>query len=221
MFSFKAAAFDLDGTILDTSEGVLGSVAYTVEQFGYPPLKDEVLRSFIGPPIFDSFERTFGISRERSEEMVDVFRERYLNWGLFRAVPYDGIFDLFRLLSEEGIKPAVATYKLEKYAAELMVHFGFDKYTDIIFGSDGANTFTKAEIIGRAVRAAGVSDPAQAVMIGDSDNDAIGAQGAGTAFLGVTYGFGFSSAEDVGRFPNIGTAGSVSEAAEILTGKCL
>ena len=44
-----------------------------------------------------------------------------------------------------------------KYAAELMVHFGFDKYTDIIFGSDGANTFTKAEIIGSKRRSLAAS----------------------------------------------------------------
>lgn len=221
MNRFKAAAFDLDGTILDTSEGVLRSVAYTVEKFGYEPLDDAVLRTFIGPPIFDSFERVFGVTRERSEEMVAVFRERYASWGLFKAVPYDGIYDLFKALSDVGIKPVVATYKLEKYAVELLTHFSFDRYTDIIYGSDDANTLTKAQIIVRAVTAAGAADPSEAVMIGDSDNDAVGAQGAGTAFLGVTYGFGFRTAEDVDRFPNIGAAASASEAAEILIGRSL
>ena len=46
----------------------------------------------------------------------------------------------------------------------------------------------------------------ETVMIGDSDNDAIGADGAGTLFIGVTYGFGFKKSEDVEAFPNIGIA---------------
>ena len=39
-------------------------------------------------------------------------------------------------------------------------------------------------------------------MIGDSDNDAIGAQRLDLDFLGVTYGFGFKNKEEILRFPN-------------------
>ena len=51
MHQFKVAVFDLDGTLLDTSVGVLASVKYTIEKFGFAPLNDEQLSSFIGPPI--------------------------------------------------------------------------------------------------------------------------------------------------------------------------
>ncbi len=216
---FRAAAFDLDGTIIDTSEGVLRSIEYTVEKFGYERLPDDVLRSFIGPPIYDSFERVFHIGRDKSHEMVTVFRERYLNWGLFRAEPYDGIFDVFRELSEAGVKPVVATYKMEDYAVLLLKHFGFDRYTDIIYGSDAANTLTKGQIIRKAVTAAGADDMAQAVMIGDSENDAKGAIEAGTAFIGVTYGLGFTSPAEVNAFDNVGIASSVKEISGIILNK--
>ena len=43
-------------------------------------------------------------------------------------------------------------------------------------------------------------------MIGDSDNDAIGASGAGALFIGVTYGFGFTSKADVDLYDNIGVS---------------
>ena len=55
-------------------------------------------------------------------------------------------------------------------------------------------------------------------MIGDSDNDAIGAAAIGTKFVGVTYGFGFKSKEDVGKYANIGIATTTDEIIPYLIG---
>jgi phosphoglycolate phosphatase len=59
--------------------------------------------------------------------------------------------------------------------------------------------------------------PDQCVMVGDSDNDAIGAEGIGCPFIGVTYGFGFEKPEDVMEFKNIGVAASPDEIYDIIT----
>ena len=53
-------------------------------------------------------------------------------------------------------------------------------------------------------------------MVGDSDNDAIGAEGAGALFIGVTYGFGFKRASDVDKFSNIGVAAKPMDILDIL-----
>lgn len=44
-------------------------------------------------------------------------------------------------------------------------------------------------------------------MVGDSDNDAIGADAVGFNFVGVTYRFGFKDSEDTNRYPKVGCAG--------------
>ena len=59
----------------------------------------------------------------------------------------------------------------------------------------------------------GVSDHGRCVMVGDSDNDAVGASEIGMPFLGVTYGFGFSDDSDVNEYPNIGSASSPEDIA--------
>lgn len=205
---FKAAAFDLDGTLLDTSEGVLASVRYTIKAMGFPELPEKDMHKFIGPPIQRSFADAYGLEGDILQEIAGVFRDHYKGDDLYRAVPYEGIFDVFRTLKENGITPVVATYKRQDYAVSLLKHFGFDRYTDIICGADHENKLTKSDIIENALRLAGVMDYSRAVMIGDSDNDAIGAQGIGIPFIGVTYGFGFHSAADVAQFPAIGAAGS-------------
>ena len=219
MQHFKVVVFDVDGTLLDTSEGVLASVKYTINKHNLPVIDEETLKTFIGPPIQDSFARVYHLSGDILQELATTFRNQYKNEDLLKAVPYEGIYDVFDALVSNGIKPAIATYKRQDYATRIMEHFGFDKYTDIIYGADHENKLKKKDIIELALRDSGVTDFSEAVMVGDSDNDAIGAAGIGTRFVGVTYGFGFKSVEDVGKFSNVGVAKSAVELIPILLGE--
>ena len=87
-----------------------------------------------------------------------------------------------------------------------MKYFDFDKYTDFIYGSDNENRLQKLDIIKLCLDHMGCKDYQYAVMIGDSDNDAIGAEKLGIDFIGVTYGFGFADKEEVDVYPNVGCA---------------
>lgn len=216
---FKAAVFDLDGTLLDTSVGVLASVKYTIDYFGFAPLSDEQLRRFIGPPIQNSFANAYGLEGDILQEIAGVFRDRYKDIDLLKAVPYEGIFDVFSELNKNGIVPAIATYKREDYAITLLKHYGFDRYTDIMYGGDHENRLKKKDIIEKALIDAGAVDFSTAVMIGDSDNDAIGAEEIGCQFVGVTYGFGFHTTGDVNKYPNVGVADNTKELARLLIGE--
>lgn len=216
---FKAAIFDLDGTLLDTSEGILEAVRYTIDHYGFRSVGEEQLRGFIGPPIRDSFAKAYGLEGAILQKVITTFRTRYKDVDLLKAVPYEGIYDVFQALAGCGIKVAVATYKKQDYAVELLRHFGFDRYTDIMYGADCENKLKKSDIIRNAIFDAGVERLHEAVMIGDSDNDALGAEMLGVKFIGVTYGFGFQTKEDVEKFPNIGTARDTREISELVTGR--
>ena len=45
--------FDLDGTIIDSQDGILNAVQYTLRQFGIEERKEK-LYCYIGPPILES-----------------------------------------------------------------------------------------------------------------------------------------------------------------------
>ena len=218
MQHFKVVVFDVDGTLLDTSEGVLSSVKYTIEKYGLAPVPKTLLESFIGPPIQDSFARVYGLEGAVLQEIATTFRNQYKNVDLLKAVPYEGIYDVFDALVKVGIKPAIATYKRQDYALTIMRHFGFDQYTDIIFGADHENKLKKRDIIQMALNDSGVDNDKEAVMIGDSDNDAMGADAIGIKFIGVTYGYGFKSVFDVKKYPNVGVVSSPIELIPLLTG---
>ena len=71
-------------------------------------------------------------------------------------------------------------------------------------GADNFNQMKKKDIIQLCVKEMGLTDPSRIIMVGDSDNDAIGAADAGMKFIGVIYGFGFASKKDVMQFENVG-----------------
>lgn len=215
MNRYDLAIFDLDGTLLDTTEGVLSSVKYTIQKMGFEPLDDKALSTFIGPPIQDSFAKAYGLEGPILQEIATIFRNRYSTKEyLIQAEPYEGIYDLLEALCSRGIRPAVATYKREDYAVTLLKHYGFDRYTDIMYGGDHENKLKKKDIIEKCIVTAGVSDRRRVVMIGDTVGDVTGAQGIGVDFLGVTYGFGFKTGADVMEHPS--SVGSADRPMDLL-----
>lgn len=213
---YKAVVFDLDGTLLDTSEGIIASVRYTIDKFDLPHLGEEQLKLFIGPPIQDSFSRAFDLKGDVLQEIATVFRNQYKSIDLLKAKPYEGIYGVFENLIRNNIIPAIATYKRQDYAEIILKHFGFDKYTSIMCGADHNNVLKKKDIIEKALALANVDNYKEAVMVGDSDNDALGAKSLGLGFVAVTYGFGFKTADDANAFPNKGIASNVDMLNEFL-----
>lgn len=196
MARYNCILFDLDGTLLDTSRGVLKSIDYTINELGLAPLTEEKKRTFIGPPIQNSFRNTYGLDDEMTARAAATFRNVYKDKFLLEADPYDGMYDFLKELRANGIKTAVATYKREDYTLRLLDALDISRYFDIIKGSDMEGKLTKADIVQYCVD--GLSaDKHDIVLIGDSVNDETGAQARGVDFIGVTFGFGYKTKDDV------------------------
>lgn len=207
--------FDLDGTLLDTREGILESVRYTVKELGFYELQKEDLLKFVGPPIQQSLMSFFECNQETAQKGANIFREYYKTRALLKAKPYKGIYELCERLKKSGIEMAVATYKREDYALTLLRHFGFEKYCNSMHGADNNNILRKEDIVRMCQNELGARKE-DSVLIGDTEHDAIGAIKAETPFLAVTYGFGFKNEEDVNFYPHIGVASTPLEIASII-----
>ena len=202
---YEAVLFDVDGTLLDTSEGIVKSVKETIEHFDLPCPPEEDILKFIGPPIEWSFEGRCGVTGDKLTEVCKYFRDRYSNHNLLLAKPYDGIMDLLDYLKNKNIPIGIATYKKQDYAEKLLIAKGFDNYTDHINGSDYGGKLLKKDIIKLCIDSLGVSDVSKVLMVGDSNHDANGAKLAGAPFAGVSYGFGFGpfGGEDIDDFEHV------------------
>ena len=73
----KFVLFDLDGTLIDSSEGIFKSVLYALDHFGIEETDMESLRRFIGPPLTESFSKYYHFSDAKTLEAVAVYRKRY------------------------------------------------------------------------------------------------------------------------------------------------
>ena len=188
---YNTFLFDLDGTLIDSSEGIINSVIYALKKFGIEETEREKLHAFIGPPLTDSFTKYYGFSEEESWKAVDAYREYYQDKGIFECKLYDGIPDVLKAVKQAGKKALVVTSKPEVYAKQIMDHFSLTPYFTCVAGMelDGGRG-TKAEVIEYAFRENGITDLKNVLMIGDREYDVIGAHKIGIDCLGILYGFG-------------------------------
>lgn len=211
MKKYKLLIFDVDGTLLNPSEGVNNAVRYVIDKYKLPQLSTVELANFNGPPINLSFSKYYKVPDSQINEMVEDFRSQYKRKELLKAKIYPGIYDLFMKAIRAGYLIGIATYKREDYAKTLLEHFEFNKYTSAIFGADFQNLLSKKDIIAKCINYYNITDYSQVLMIGDSDNDARAAYNIGIDFLGVTYGFGFKKKEDMSSYHPVFCADTVYE----------
>ena len=216
MSKYKLIVFDLDGTLLDTTEGILKSVKETLLHYNLREIDDDIIQSFIGPPIQDSLETHYGLKGVKLLEATNYFRTIYSEENLLYAKAYNGIYDLFQYMKENGFISSVATYKREDYAICLLKSFHFDHYSDILFGADNLNILKKNDIIRKCIEKANINNYSEVLMVGDTLHDFKGAEQIGVDFLAVTYGFGFKSKEDFGNLNCIAIADNPLEIINIL-----
>lgn len=191
MYKYEAILFDLDGTLTDPGEGITNSVAYALRKFGIIVADTSALRTFIGPPLHESFQREFGFDEKKSFLAVDFYREYYQAKGIFENRLYDQTIPLLEALRDAGRQVILSTSKPERYAVEILKHFQFEKYFSHVCGAcmDGTRT-AKADVIRYSMETALITDPSRAVMVGDREHDIIGAHANHMDAIGVLYGYG-------------------------------
>jgi phosphoglycolate phosphatase len=104
----KYILFDLDGTLSDSGEGIVNLISHALKHFG---LEGDPLRTFVGPPLRDSFRQHFSLPEEQITEAIRIYRQHYHDHGF-----YQGIQELLADLLKAGKTLAVATTKAEVYA---------------------------------------------------------------------------------------------------------
>lgn len=189
---YSTIVFDMDGTLSDTSPGVFAGVRRTLAILGRPQLSEERLRTFIGPPTADSFQRECGMTREQAVEATLLFRDYYSVTGVYDSKLYEGMQELLKLLKSAGAKVTVATLKPEDEAENLLRKENALEYFDAVSGSGPLGVSRKEDTIINGLTRAGVYSLDGVLMVGDSEYDAIGAEKVGVDFCAARYGFGLT-----------------------------
>ncbi len=212
---YKYILFDLDGTLLNTYKGVSNGVKHTLNFYGLPIPEEKELRKYLGPPLRDSFTRFAGFSEEKINEAIAKFREYYFDKGVYEYEFFEELKPTFAKLREMGCKLAVATSKLEKGAFTILEHAGLTNEFDFICGStQDESRSTKDQVVAHVLEHFGITDKSEVLMVGDRDNDIVGAHKNGIKCCGFLSGFG--SLEEMQEYGADYVIRFISEIFEIL-----
>ncbi|MEZ3161860.1 HAD hydrolase-like protein [Microbacterium sp. BWT-B31] len=186
--------WDVDGTIVDASDGILRRLTITLEHFGrQAPTRAELVH-WIGPPMFESFQVTGGMTPDGAAEAVAFYRALGKADGYTTGARlFDGVGGLIEELAAAGVPQATASSKPERQVLALMEHFGLAPCFAAIAGAtDDERTLAgKAQIIAEALRrleALGI-DTSRPVLVGDRHHDIDGAAEHGIPTIFVRWGF--------------------------------
>jgi len=186
--------FDLDGTLTDPRPGIVRCMRHALDELGAPCPSDDVLASYIGPPLRGTFATLLETSDgERVERALALYREQYGDTGLFENHVYDGVFPLLDHVRLTAAPSFVATLKPKSYADRIVHHLGLGPYFAGVYGPDLESAETKVELLAHLLAAERIA-PGHAVMIGDRAGDIVAARAHGVRSVGALWGYG-SAAE--------------------------
>lgn len=189
---YTTMLFDLDGTLTNPGLGITNSVAYALKKYGIDVKDRTELYKFIGPPLLNSFQDYYGFSEEQAVQAVEYYREYYQKTGIYENYVYEGIPELLKELTAEGITLLVATSKPELFARLIMEHYHLAEYFTYIAGAtmDNKTRVKKADVIRYAMQNCEAEDKEKLVMVGDRKHDILGAKEVGIDSIGVLFGYG-------------------------------
>ena len=187
---YKAAIFDMDGTILNTLDDLTNAVNDVLVRFGFPTRTRDEIREYTGGGSYMLIKMALpkGTPKERVDEVHSYYRPYYAAHSEIKTAPYPGIFELLSELKKHGIKLAVVSSKPDKPVQTLSKKY-FGNLFDISIGDrPGLNKKPAPDALYLALSEIGV-DKNDVVFIGDSEYDIETAKNADLPCIAVSWGF--------------------------------
>lgn len=193
---YTCVLWDVDGTIADASRGIFPRLVTVYDSYGLPKPDESELSLWIGPPMYQSFQKLAGMSPEQAEEAVARYRALASEDGYAAAVDlYEGVPELVRDVRNAGVPQSTASTKPENQVRAILEHYElidqFDAISGATPGPEGKHE-GKRHVVARALErltAAGV-DVSKPVLIGDRHHDVDGAAEFDIPVIFVDWGFG-------------------------------
>jgi phosphoglycolate phosphatase len=185
---YKNIYFDLDGTIIDSSAGVVNSALYALEKFDMNNYSIDILkRTLIGPPLYEGLKNLTSCTDDGIlNNMIKTFREEYSTKGVFENNLFPDIKDMLEVLFTVDCKMEILTSKPEKFAKQIIKQHKLEKYFIKISGAGEIDKkSSKSFKLGLSTK----ENKNTSIMIGDRIEDIIAGQDNKIDTIAVTYGF--------------------------------
>ena len=210
---YKAAVFDMDGTVLDTVGDLTDAVNYSMEQLGYSGnFSDEDAKLFFGSGVRVALTRAFAvlngiangydllkvgtenddisprINMDEVSKAEAIYKPYYSTHNDIKTGEYPGITGLLKDLRKSGILTAVVSNKPNDSVVSLSDNLFKDLFDICLGEKDGIKRKPAPDMTLKVLNELGV-EARDAVYIGDSEIDLLTAGNSGLDCIAVSWGF--------------------------------
>jgi len=191
----KIILFDLDGTLIDSTEAILESFEKAFSRFGMAVPDAALIKAEIGHTLENMFA-SLGVESSEIARYVQAYKTHYRKISCAKTLLLPG--------AEEAVKQAyetanlgVVTTKTGAYSVELLEHMGLMHYFDVLIGREHVeNPKPHPEPIQKALEQ--LPEVTSGIwMVGDTCMDMQAAQAAKIDGAAVLCGYG--SEEDLSK----------------------
>lgn len=179
--------FDLDGTVIDSTEAILESFHHACDIHQTPRRDEEAIKNMIGHPLSAMFS-SLGVEAGDVQSHVDQYKEYYRTIATQKTILLPGAEKAVREASEFA-RLGVVTTKTGKYSVEILQYLGLWQYFETLIGFEHVtNPKPHPEPVLKALENMGC-EPSDAWLIGDTRMDVFSAKAAGIECVAVSSGY--------------------------------
>lgn len=179
--------FDLDGTLIDSTEAILESFHNSFDVYNHPHPRNEEIKRLIGHPL-DSMYLDLGIEQNLVWDYVKTYKEHYQKIYTDKTVLLDYAVEAIQE-AQKIARLGVVTTKTGLYSRKLLEHYGLMDAFEVLIGrEDVEHPKPHPEPIEKAMYIMNCNKE-ECWMIGDTRLDIASAQSAGIKSVGVTSGY--------------------------------
>lgn len=188
MKKFDCIIFDFDGTLADTSAGIIATVKETFRRLGFCGAEDERIKPTIGLVLEESLQRIGGLTDSQTEQAAVLYRSIFPEYGEVNSRLFAGVPETLGELHSRGYRMAIATSRGRDSLEAIMAPYGAGAYFEhMVTATDRLAPKPSPEMVLTLLSGMDLTAD-RTLVVGDTTYDIMMGSGAGCRSCGVTYG---------------------------------
>lgn len=187
MNTLRFLIFDLDGTLIDSSDGVVEAVNYSLRMTGQAERSAGDISRYIGFPLRHMYAE-FGVGP--FDQLYRHFQDCAAVSVIEASVSLPGANTVIEELHTAGFTMAIATTKIRRHVDQIVAKLGWADYFGALVGGDEVSLPKPDPAVFRLALSRLSAVPDQSLVIGDTINDVLAAQELSLPVVAVRSPYG-------------------------------